>query len=186
MRSILAFCTLFALSTGAVLADPLPPQLATAFANLAGANSYHMSVNARGQQIDIDMVKPGKMHITMSGGKMAMEMIKIDSDTYMKMGGSWRKFTFPGMDEMIKSYVNVRSLAADRPADATFTDLGMSAIDGVPMHEYEVVSSPTSDPADIYVGADGFIHDMTVKGKNGPATIVFSAYNAPVTIAAPI
>jgi hypothetical protein len=186
MRRILAFCTLFALSTGAVLADPLPPQLATAFANFAGAKSYHMTVDAHGQHIDLDMVTPGKMHLTASGGRMPMEMIKIDSDTYMKLGGSWRKFSMPGMDAMVSSYVNVRALATDHGTDAKFTDLGMSAVDGAPMHAYEVLSSPTSDPTDIYVGADGMIHQMTVKGKNGPATMVFSAFNTPMTIVAPI
>jgi hypothetical protein len=185
MRRILAFCTLFALSTALAAADTLPPQLAGAFATMASAKTYHMSLNAHGQQVDMDIVNPGRQHLTISG-RHQIEMIRIDSDTYMKMNGSWQKFSMPGMDSMIAEYGKYREIGASHAADAKIVDLGMTAVGGESLHEYEV-STATTDPADIYVGTDGTIHQIVVpKAKSGPVTMVFSAYNTPITIVAPI
>jgi hypothetical protein len=185
MRSILAFFTLFALSTGLAVADPLPPQLATAFANFGAAKTYHMTLNAHGQQMDLDVVSPGRQHMTMHGGKMDMEMIRIDSDTYMKMNGTWQKFSLPGMDALFSKYAKYREIATGHTTDVKIADLGMTAVGGDPMHEY-AISSATSDATDVYVGADGLIHQMVINGKDGTATMVFSGYNSPITIVAPI
>jgi len=180
MRRLLAFFALFALSTGLAAADTLPPQLVAAFETFGNAKSYHMSVSDHGKQVEMDFVKPDRFHMTMSGGQM--EIIKISDDTYMKMGGSWRKFSVPGMDKMMQSTTQFSAYSAHRE-DIKVTDLGTATVDGTPTHEYGIANSKTPDDVtDVYIASDNTVRKMTTKSGG---VILITNYNGAISIDPP-
>jgi hypothetical protein len=185
MRSILAFFTLFALSTGLAAADTLPPPLAAAFAGFLDAKSFHATMQSTGQTVELDVVRPDKMHIVAAGG--SMEMISISGNTYVKRGGSW--MTMPAIGAMANLLTaplsQLRTYTSAPKDDLRVSDLGNVIVNGVPTHGYAVGDVDHPKNANIYVGSDGMIYQMTSNASHG-GSITITKYNAPITIAAPV
>jgi len=169
---------------GPAAADSMPTQLATAFANWAGASSFHVTVVAHGQEADIDYVKPGKMHATAHGGKL--ELIRIGGDTYVKTGSSWRKISFPGLDSITDPVAKANDYVTAHHDSLSVKDLGMTTVNGESLHEYAVLrASSSKSPSNFYVGSDNLVHEITQHTRFGTITITVTKYNAPLTIEAP-
>jgi hypothetical protein len=173
-------CALAVLVFGAApaLADP-KSDLMAAMAQFSKATTYHMSVAGRGRAMEADFALPSKLHMT-SG---QFEMIKIDSTTWVKMGGKWQQFTMPGMDQLTGS-INGAIAMAHPSDDIEVTDLGLKApiTGGPPLHAYSVTNKAGKSPATLFL--DG---GLLVEIDNTDGTSVrFSKFGTPVDISPPM
>jgi hypothetical protein len=127
------------------------------------------------------MALPSKMHMTSA----QFEMIKIDATTWIKIGGQWRQFAMPGMDQMTGPLTGaIAATHYDNPDDLVVSDLGMKspASGGAPLHAYSVTNKAGKSPATIFL--DG---GRVVEVDNTDGTCVqFSKFNVPVDIEPPI
>jgi hypothetical protein len=182
-----AFLGAFAALAVPAAADPFPPQLAAALTNFGNATSFHVVVDADGHHLEVDDVKPDKMHVYAMGGRL--DAIEIGGDSYVKMGSSYRKFSIPGLGDQLSSINSVSDYVNARHDRLTVKDLGTTTVDGASMHAFAVArtSSEHSEksPSTIYVAADGTIHQITQHTRYGMIVLTFSKYNQPLTIAAP-
>lgn len=153
-----------------------------AFAKLT---SYHMTVTTSGKTIDVDMVNPNKMHVTVG----SIEAIMLDGAMYVKPQSNWMKIpaaasgmaggAFMGAVDRAKEAVNQENFTA--------TDLGTKTVGGASLHAYLVKSKDASKPATMYFDSAGMLARVEIDGDRGGTTaIVYSKYNAPIKIEAPI
>jgi hypothetical protein len=183
VKRLVATVALFVLGTLPALADPATDAIRGAALKLATSSSYHVTIEAKGHEIEGDVVPPDKLHVTMG----PMEAIEIAKTTYVKMGGSWHEFTLPGIDRVTAPLDNARSYAKAAPSDITVSDLGMKTVDGLTAHAYLVKGKEVGSTANtLYVDANGYLARIDSDTSDGTATILFTKYNAPLTIAAPI
>jgi len=181
MRTSLAFFAFTAISAGAALAGQVPPGLKLAMANFKAAKSYHMSFVGGGTKIEIDVVQPNRTHSFVNG---TLETIQIGPMTYTRLNGKWLKVSQPGADpaNMAKDLADVK---IDDPS-VTYTDRGMTTAGGRVYHRYTYMSSEQPNQiVTVDVGIDNEIYRITANGSGG-AAVLFSKYNAPITITAPI
>jgi hypothetical protein len=148
MRRMLCALILVAFAAAPALADP-KSDLMAAMLQFGKMTSYHITATDRGSTIEADMALPAKMHVTMG----PVEMIKIDSTTWVKMNGSWRQFAFPGMEQLTSSITNAVGYASGKygSGDMIVTDLGMKSPEGVPLHAYTVTDKAGRSPATLYL-----------------------------------
>ncbi len=181
MKPILLVAALLAIVVRPALADP-QSDIVNAVLAFGKLTSYHVTVTARGHEIDGDVVNPGKMHVTAGPA----EIIVIGKTSYVKVGSSWHEFTIPGMDRMFAPLTYAQNLGTHR-ADIVVTDLGEKTVDGTLLHAYSVRTSADDKPATVYVDASGTMRRVEVSStEGGLAVVTFSNFNAPVTIAPPI
>jgi hypothetical protein len=185
--AVAALAAAVAITNAAAAADPLPPPLASALANLASAKTFHVVVEAHGHTVQVDSVKPGRFHVTGVGGRL--DAIEIGGTSYVKMGSTWHKFPVPGLSDTLDPIEKLNDLASSHASELTIKDLGTSTVDGAPMHGYSVARTASAralkSPSTFYIGADGVVHEITQHTRMGMVTLTFSNYNAPVTILAP-
>jgi hypothetical protein len=178
MKRFLCALALVVFAAAPALADP-KSDLMRSMTQFGNAGSYHITASGKGQTVDIDMVQPGKMHVVAG----PMEMIKIDSSTWMKMNGKWQKFAMPGMDQMTAGINNAIATAQGKQDDLVVTDLGMKSPDGVPLHAYTVTNKAGQSPSTVYVNASGVL--VRVDNTDG-GVVTFSKFNAVPPIEPPI
>jgi hypothetical protein len=179
MKRLLFALALVAATAVPALADPTA-DLSHAMQNLGRATSYHIQFTAKGMSLDIDAMPPQKMHMT--GGPM--EVVKIDNDTYVKMGETWRKFNIPGIEQMTGMYKTTIDAASHPTADMIVTDLGPKVVDGVPLHGYTWTDKEhPKASATFYLDGGGNI--SRIQPTEG-GVIRITKINAPMTIVAPI
>jgi hypothetical protein len=185
--AVLAFVAASALGSSPAAADPLPPPLATALANLSSAKTFHVVVEAHGHTVAVDSVKPGRFHVTGVGGHL--DAIEIGGTSYVKLGSTWHKFPVPGLSDTLDPIEKLNDLATAHANELTIKDLGTSTIDGAPMHGYSIARTSSAkalkSPSSFFIGGDGMVHQITQHTRMGMVTLTFSNYNAPVTIVAP-
>jgi hypothetical protein len=155
MKRLIATAVLVAFAAAPALADPKSDLLA-AFTKFNLAKSYHMSMTSKSGTAEMDFAPPSKIHMKMPQG----EMIKIDQTMWMNTGGTWRKFTIPGMDQIVSNYTGMATVTKGQPDDFTVTDLGIKSPDGAPLHAYSVVNKSMNSPSTIYVDAGGNVVRM--------------------------
>ena len=167
---------LLALGAGAH-AEPKSALVKYALA-MSGVHSYHADMQTDRGTIGMDVVAPSRYHVTMPSGP---EMIVIDSDMWVKMGGNWTKLPghMPNMEAMI-----ARARAANPPADVdknyTISDLGM--VDG--FHAYKLQRKGEDSVVTLYLRADSLPAKIVSVSNGKAATILYSNYNH-VTVSAP-
>lgn len=179
MKRLLWTLALIAFSAAPALASPAS-DVQGAMIMLGTAKSYHVTFTAKGKTGDIDVVKPDKMHVVMP----PMEMVKIGDTSYMKMGGTWRKFTIPGMSEQITSmYEGAIHKVSSHADDVVVTDLGSKVVDGASLHAYVVKNKDAKEPTTVYIDGRG----EPARLETADGTVVrFSKINDPIAIDAPI
>jgi hypothetical protein len=169
------------LSTTIALADPYADMAAFGQA-FAAAKSYHMSVTgASGNTIEMDVVNPGKYHMTMNGG---IEAIVIQPDMWVNMHGSWMHMSGAMGDRMQGMIGNVKGAipTGNYKTDYTVTDLGMK--DGY--HAYDVTHKANSDHSIIYLMPGSLPAKIEAFSDGKKTTIAFSNFNSPsITVAPP-
>ncbi len=150
-----------------------------AMLRLAGLSSYEMTFGAGARSGTFDFVKPGDVHMRMSG----MEMIHVNNASYMKIGGAgWTKLPASRQAAQYSMADRIRAMTK-RTADFTATDLGMKSVDGETLHAYRVKSQGSSEST-LYIARDGYVHRIDGGGTDG--IIHLSKFNAVAPIRAPI
>ena len=179
MKRLLFALALVVATAVPALADPTA-DLRNAMINFGKLTSYHMEATAKGYSIEMDMMPPARMHVTAAG----MEAIKIDGDMYVKMGETWRKFNFPGIEQMANLYKGAIDAASHPRTDMVVDDLGPKVVDGVPLHGYSVTDKDHPKAgATLYLDGSGNIVRI-VPAEGG--MVKLSKFNAPMSIVAPI
>lgn len=179
-RLFIAAAVVLASATGA-LATPTD-DIGNAFIALGAATSYHIAIQARGQAMDIDMVKPNKMHMT--NGQM--EMISIAGAAYVKANGNWMKLPAAMPQQMQNAgFGYVQTLADSKPNDVAVEDLGAKSVDGATYHAYKVTPKD-GKVSNVYLDGSGVIARCDVTDQTGTSIIRFSKFNAPISIDAPM
>jgi hypothetical protein len=182
MKRFLFALALVAFAAAPALADP-KSDVMSAFMQFGKATSYHMSVSSKRGSMEADMALPGKMHMI----SPQFEMIKIDTTTWMKIGGQWRQMSMPGMDTMTAAVTGRIAMlrGSEQPDDYTVNDLGMksSLTGGAPMHAYSVTNKAGTSPATIFIDGGKVVE---VDNAGDGTSITFSKFNAPVDIQPPM
>jgi hypothetical protein len=181
VNRLLAIVALVVVSAAPTLADATA-DVKNAFLGLARASAYHITATtAAGPTMSGDFVSPGKMHITAG----PIEMIVIDTATYVKVQGAWHQFAFPGADRMTGPFAHIQSYIKSH-ADISVTDLGPKLVDETTLHAYAVKGGGTDKPATVYLDAGGNLVRIDASEAAGTTVIRFSNLNGPITIVAPI
>lgn len=179
-RSLVAAAIVLASATGA-FATP-SDDVGHAFIALGAATSYHVAIQARGQTMDIDMLKPNKIHMMTA----QMEMISIAGAAYVKVNGTWMKLPAAMPQQMQNvGFGYVQTLANSKPNDVTVEDLGPKSVDGATYHAYKVTPKD-GKVSNVYLDGSGVIARCDVTDRSGTSIIRFSKFNAPISIDAPI
>ena len=138
---------------------------------MAAVHSYHADMQTDRGTIGMDVVGPGRYHMTMPSGP---EVIVIESDMWVKMGGNWTKLPghMPNMEAMI-----ARARAANPPADVdknfTISDLGM--VDG--LHAYTLQRKSEDSVVTLYLRGDSLPAKIVSVSNGKTATILYSNYD---------
>jgi hypothetical protein len=178
MRRLVCGVTLFALAVAPALADPKGDVMG-AMVGLAKATSYHITISSHNRpSMEADMQAPGKMHMV----SPQFEFIKIDTTTWVKMNGTWQKFSLPNMDQMIGGVTGVLDMAHE-PDQLTVTDLGPKtpATGGPALHAYSVVNEAGKSPATMFIDGGRLVEVDNTDGSS----VKFSKFNDPVDIEPP-
>ncbi|HTW85934.1 MAG TPA: hypothetical protein VMD91_17825 [Candidatus Sulfotelmatobacter sp.] len=183
MRILIAPVLVLALA-GPAFASPTD-DVRVALMKLSQATSYHMDISAGGKTMQVDIVQPGKMHITMG----PTQMIRVGDATWVFVNGHW--MTIPAM---AAGRAGDAFAAAGAPQQLTahatrieVTDLGMKTVDGETLHAYGVTDpDQPQHPSTVYVGGDGLVHRMeSVDASGRTDAIKFSGFNSRITIDPP-
>lgn len=160
-------------------------ELIAAWRTFGTVKSYHSEVKtANNHTISMDVIVPNKTHVTMSEG---MQMIRINSDTWIYREGSWMKLPV-AMPQMGAMTDTTRTMGMNAKPDAyTITDLGPAVVNGTPTQHYRIVRKDNSTkPIEMWIGANHLPVQVVAQGDNGPTTILYSNYNAVPDITPPM
>ena len=134
------------------------------------------------QEVTMEVVLPDKFHMTFSGGGgvPAVEMISIGNDAYIKAGPTWLKQAGAGGGALFD------------PGDisSTITDAGggkkggTETVEGKRCQIYTYSSG--SDTTEVCVSSDNLPLRVVTSSGGEKTTIVFTDFNANITIKAPI
>jgi hypothetical protein len=174
----LALVVFAAFAATPALADPKSDVMA-AMTQFAKATSFHVAVAGRGIAMDGDMALPSKMHVTAA----QFELIKIDSRTWVRLGGKWQRLQLPGMDQMTAEINGAIATARDASNDMIVTDLGMQApsAGGPALHAYRITNKTDKSPATVFLDGGRLVEVDNADGTSAQ----FSKFNAPVSIEPP-
>jgi outer membrane lipoprotein-sorting protein len=184
MRTSLVTSVLVLALTAPALADATA-DATKALIGFGRLSSYHMSMSTpTGQTLEIDVVNPNKMHFTTG----SMQMIRIDDNSWVYVNGRWMAVPAMAagqMSQMAGGAMAARTLS-DHAQHVTVTDLGAKSVGGETLHAYGVKDPDTATTSTIYVGADGYVHQMdVVDGRGRTSTIHISQFNQKIAIDPP-
>jgi outer membrane lipoprotein-sorting protein len=155
-----------------------------ALMGFAHLSSYHMSMSTPNGQMEIDVVNPNKMHFTAG----SMQMIRIDDNSWVYVNGHWMAVPAMAAGQMsqLTGGVSAARTLSDHAQHVTVTDLGTKSIEGEMLHAYGVKDPDTTTNSTIYVGGDGYVHQMDVLDARGhTSTIHISQFNQKIAIDPP-
>ncbi len=173
---------IFALAT---LAIAVPPILANADpygdlvkvrAAFESAHSWHASERlSTGHTVLVDYVAPDRWRIVPVPN---VTDVIIGNSLYMTAHG--RTFHSPFISPQIHQLVNQNWLRITPEVKRTLRDRGWRSVGGARLHEYTFTAD--NIPVQLYVGANRLPARAIVTTKQGTVTILYSRYNAPITI----
>ncbi len=138
------------------------------------------------QLTTLEMVMPDKIHMV---GKDAagkdFEMYQIGKTFYVKVGTKWQKVTMPAGINL--DLTNPQKVAAAMGLQKNVKFVGAEVLDGVPTLIYQYTSTQKV-ATKVWVGVlDSLPRKSESEPKPGQkTTVIFSDYNANITITAPI
>ncbi|HEX3549263.1 MAG TPA: hypothetical protein VHT53_02760 [Candidatus Elarobacter sp.] len=141
--------------------------------------SFEMVMQDQGRTMTVDVVNsPAATHTKMPGN----EIIFVGGISYMRQGGSWRKFPASSRAPMMENPIRHMGDDANR---STFgaVDLGMKNVGGESLHAYKVADKSTSSAGTLYIGGDGLPHRW--EGTDG-SVVKLTKFNGVAPIKAPV
>jgi len=180
---MLALAAFVAISTGLADAGQIPLALRLALANFDSARSYHMSFASPDTKIEIDIVKPDRLRSSINGN---VETISIGNTMYIHGPTGWLKTAgADAADANFQDLTKELSIAKMSDPSVTIVDKGMTTFAGRPCHRYAVAKSG-EPPSTVDVGIDNEIYRIAGGGADADKGAIFSKFNAPIRISAPI
>jgi hypothetical protein len=177
MKRLLLALALALAAYAPALADPAS-DVRGAMLALAKATSFHISATAGGQDVEADFLPPAKAHFVAG----PVEVITVAGTTWVKLGGSWRQFTVPGMDRITGFVQGTIDTLRNPPDDLVVNDLGMKSVDGTTLHAYTVASKSGGYTNTVYLDRSGLLARIDAPNAS---VVRFSKFNAPLTIDPP-
>lgn len=190
---MLRSAALTAVFTASALAAPLFAQadpasdVAQSWRLFGTLKSYHADVKrADNRNVSMDVVVPGKMHVTMSTG---MQVIRINADTWIYREGSWMNVpvAMPQMSGMGDTARTMGLKDKPEPGTYTITYLGSALVNGVAARHYRLARKDNSaKPVEMWIGPNHLPLQVMTQGDTGPMTVLYSNYNAVSDIVPPM
>lgn len=179
----LLFCSF---SAGAVWADSTAAAMQRVAASFAKLHSFRATMQNSTLTTNLEYAAPDHYHIIVHASRDMEETI-IGDIVYAKIGAQWMKLPIPGIGQMITGF-RAPDTIAKRIDSAKIKDLGDASLGGTPVHEYAIdYGDGTSSVMWIGPGDLPVRIDTRQAGKKKLATtILYSDYNAPITIEAPV
>ncbi len=172
-------------------ANPLS-SLQNIFKGWSSVKSFRAKMTTTGlptgtQEMTLEVVMPDRFHVTMP----QLEAILIAKTVYLKIGTTWQKVALPqGIDV---SAANLQQYGSQLGTNSQVKFVGAEVLDGVPTVVYQYTTTIKGPPAQtintkVWIGvADNLPRKVETSPKAGQTTtIIFSDFNAPITINAPI
>jgi hypothetical protein len=159
--------------------------VARAYANLK-SYKIDMVIEAPGQgrtQARAELVAPDRMHLTMSlASQGEVEIILIGTDSYVKVGNSWTRQSIPGLDaasvfDADEIASDIENLQKDATRGSTATVNGKAC---------QIYTSTIAGGSFETCIADNLPQRMFYESAGSKVTIVFSDFNANITISPPV
>jgi len=179
----------FVLEPLAAFADDASKAAVTAaFAKMAQAKSYRMTMHAGAGDMTQEYVAPDRRH--MSGP--SMEMISIADDTWMKVNGKWQHIpkTAAGSGAMSSGAMG-RGPGGPvaKPPEADVKFVGNQDCQGQPARVYSFSMPASSGPpsqSKFWIGASGYPCRMEMGGTGSASSMEWSDWGAPLRIKPPM
>jgi len=172
-------------------AEPLDA-LSQIFRGWLGVKSFRAKITTTTStgavtEMNLDAVMPDRFHAV----SKQFEVIIIGATYYVKIGNQWQKIALPkGFD--ISSF-DIKTLEAQLGASTEVKLIGPDVLDGAPMVVYQYTTTiktptPSTLTSKVWIAvADQLPRKMESTPKTGGKTvIVYSDYNANITIDPPI
>jgi hypothetical protein len=163
---------------------------------MAAAKSYRMTVTStdtaqnQAGTLQVDVVKPDRLHTKAELGGQLFEAITIGHDSYVRLAGKWTKLTSSGLpaSEMILSSDPQKVLGEiDSAAEqkGTVTKGEVDQVGGMPCQEWLLTPADTSQ-----IGGSMCIRaidhlPLQFKTADGKVVAQYSDWNAPIDIEPP-
>jgi hypothetical protein len=184
-RIVAAFAAaaMVALAPGVSQADPASKAaVAAAFAKMAQAKTYHMTMQSGSRTMNMDVVAPDKRHTTAG----TMEMIAIGDDMWIKVNGNWQHMPKMGNAPMPgpMGAAAAGMQAPTKPPEGDVTSLGPAQCQGKPAQGYQVTDG-SGVKTKVLIDASGYPCEMDMTMSMGDAVIQWSNWNGPITVNAP-
>ena len=137
------------------------------------------------QEATMEVVLPDKFHMTFSGGSgvPAVEMISIGNDAYLKAGPTWIKQAGAGGGALFDPG-DISGAISDLGEAGGAKKGGTETVDGKRCQVYSYTSG--SETTEVCVSSDNLPLRVVTTSGSEKTTIVFTDYNANITIKAPI
>ncbi len=180
---------------GTITPSPNPAKdLLDIFKGWSSAKSFRAKMTTTGgaagaQDMTLEVVMPDRFHVTMA---QTMEAIIIGKDIYLRLGDRWQKTVTPqGLDLTI---VDPKRYATQLTGTTAVKDVTVEMLDGIETRVYQyttTVNLPRMTQnvnCKVWVGvADNLPRKVENSGDDGSkSTIVFTDYNADITIKPPM
>jgi hypothetical protein len=170
-------------NTGGQAANP--NELAAVVAKLTTQRSWRAQVTIEtsgqpAQQANLEYVAPNRYHFTINAaGLGSLELISIGSDSYTKLGTTWMKQSGGGLGQLF----DVESITDAVSNLDGYTKGGTANVNGKNCQLYS--RTVAAETEEICVADDLPVRFVNQSGTE-KVTVVFSDFNANITINAPI
>jgi len=165
-------------------------ELGAVIENFAKVKSFRakLTIESPGQpkqEATMEVVLPDKFHMTFSGGSgvPAVEMISIGNDAYLKAGPTWIKQAGAGGGALFDPG-DISGAISDLGEAGGAKKGGTETVDGKRCQVYSYTSG--SETTEVCVSSDNLPLRVVTTSGSEKTTIVFTDYNANITIKAPI
>jgi hypothetical protein len=190
MKRLLPFAVMALLlcsfSPGAARADSTTAAMQRVAASFAKLHSFRATMQNSTLTSNLEYAAPDRYHMIIHASREMEETI-IGDIVYAKIGTQWMKLPIPGVGQMIAGF-RAPDTIAKRIDSAKIKDLGTTKLGDTWVHQYAIdYGDGTSTvmwigPKDLPLRIDT---QQTGKRKLA-TTILYSDYNAPITIDAPV
>jgi hypothetical protein len=169
---------------GAARADSTSDALQRVAVSFSKLQSFRATMTSGTMTDKLEYVAPDRYHIIIHTTRDMEEMIVGDT-VYAKLGEQWMKLPMPGVTQMVAHFREPAAAAANIQTSKV-SDMGTTLLNGTPVHRYGVDSADGTH-AVLWIGPHDLPLRVDVQGADKRVTtILYSDFNTPITIEAPV
>jgi|SRR5579872_1159607 len=147
------------------------PDLAAMGKVMAEAKSYRMTTVASGSEVTVEIECPDKMRTLTKAAGNTSEMVRVGSDTYLKMGDKWMKTPAGGASTPVCAAAGTTTASTTNTASPNVTKGESTTVNGTACQEWTIGAAGASTT--YCIAADNY----PVQVKTAAATITYSDWN---------